>query len=70
MEPTRVVAALGPAIGRCCYEVGPEVFEALQQAVPVRPMPIDLRRVLAVRALQAGACTTLGREMVGGRDNE
>ena len=26
--PRGVVAALGPAIGRCCYEVGPEVAQA------------------------------------------
>src|SRR5579863_5347310 len=27
-QPSDVVAALGPAIGRCCYEVGPEVAQA------------------------------------------
>ncbi len=27
-RPRDVVAALGPAIGRCCYEVGPEVAQA------------------------------------------
>jgi len=27
-EPSDVVAVLGPAIGRCCYEVGPEVAQA------------------------------------------
>jgi polyphenol oxidase len=27
-QPEDVVAALGPAIGRCCYEVGPEVAQA------------------------------------------
>jgi polyphenol oxidase len=27
-EARHVVAALGPAIGRCCYEVGPEVAQA------------------------------------------
>jgi len=27
-QPGEVVAALGPAIGRCCYEVGPEVAQA------------------------------------------
>ena len=27
-RPEDVIAALGPAIGRCCYEVGPEVAQA------------------------------------------
>jgi YfiH family protein len=27
-RPEYVIAALGPAIGRCCYEVGPEVAQA------------------------------------------
>jgi YfiH family protein len=27
-RPGEVIAALGPAIGRCCYEVGPEVAQA------------------------------------------
>lgn len=27
-RPGDVIAALGPAIGRCCYEVGPEVAQA------------------------------------------
>lgn len=27
-RPSDVLAALGPAIGRCCYEVGPEVVQA------------------------------------------
>jgi YfiH family protein len=27
-RPRDVIAALGPAIGRCCYEVGPEVAQA------------------------------------------
>ena len=27
-RPQRVIAVLGPAIGRCCYEVGPEVAQA------------------------------------------
>ncbi len=47
-------AHMGPAICGSCYEVGPEVHEALDQAVPQEPCPIDLRRVLAQRALAAG----------------
>jgi YfiH family protein len=33
-RPADVVAALGPAIGRCCYEVGPEVAQAFAMQFP------------------------------------
>ncbi len=33
-EPGQVRAALGPAIGGCCYRVGPEVIEALEAVAP------------------------------------
>ena len=45
---------MGPAICGSCYEVGPEVFVAFQQAAPDAPMPIDLRHVLAERAVCYG----------------
>lgn len=45
---------LGPSICGACYEVGPEVFEALGQPVPDAPTPIDLRAVLAERAAAIG----------------
>ncbi len=45
---------LGPAICGECYEVGPEVFESFGQSPPTRPSPIDLREILAVRAVHAG----------------
>jgi len=45
---------LGPSICGDCYEVGPEVFEALAQVVPESPHPIDLRRILARRAVAQG----------------
>ncbi len=45
---------LGPAICGRCYEVGPEVFEALGLAPPPAPSPVDLRAVLAHRAVSAG----------------
>jgi hypothetical protein len=45
---------LGPAICGDCYEVGPEVFEALGLDVPDGPTPLDLRGALARRAVVAG----------------
>ena len=33
-RPADVVAAIGPAIGRCCYEVGPEVAQAFATQFP------------------------------------
>lgn len=45
---------LGPAICGRCYEVGPEVHGALGVPVPEAPLPIDLRRVLADRAVALG----------------
>lgn len=32
-RPEEILAGLGPAIGPCCYEVGPDVIEALRVAV-------------------------------------
>jgi hypothetical protein len=52
--PGDVYLHMGPAICGACYEVGPEVFAALDQATPPGPAPIDLRRVLAERAVTAG----------------
>ena len=45
---------LGPAICGDCYEVGPEVHEALGLAVPSGPEPVDVRAVLAGQAVGAG----------------
>jgi polyphenol oxidase len=45
---------LGPAICGPCYEVGPEVHEALGLPVPVRPAPVDVRAVQARQAIEAG----------------
>lgn len=52
--PEALHVHLGPAICGQCYEVGPEVFEALDQRVPSTPTPIDLRSVLSERAVRLG----------------
>ena len=44
----------GPAICGECYEVGPEVHAALGLDEPGGPAPVDLRAVLARRAVAAG----------------
>ena len=52
-------AALGPCIGRCCYEVGPEVLEAFGDLDGVaHGRMLDLRAV-AVRKLEALGVTTV-----------
>jgi copper oxidase (laccase) domain-containing protein len=53
-ERTDLLVHLGPAICGECYEVGPEVFEALKLPAPSAPEPVDLRRVMAHRASEAG----------------
>ena len=45
---------LGPSICGRCYEVGPEVHEALGDRPPPGPAPVDLAAHLARRALTAG----------------
>ena len=44
----------GPAICGRCYEVGPEVHQALRLPRPDGPEPVDLKQVLVDRAIAAG----------------
>jgi YfiH family protein len=53
-RPADLHVHLGPAICGSCYEVGPEVHEALGLSGSGGPAPVDLRAVLAGRALSAG----------------
>ena len=53
-RPEEVLLHLGPAICATCYEVGPEVFAALDLAIPEGPTPVDLRGALGVRAVARG----------------
>lgn len=74
-RPEDLRAALGPAIGECCYEVGPEVAVQFRDWLPERNgldrrTHIDLRRALRRQLLAAGleaphidlaeACTCCG----------
>lgn len=49
---------LGPAICGDCYEVGPEVHAALGLPPVAGPGPVDLRLILAARAVELGAAET------------
>jgi YfiH family protein len=40
-RPADIVAAIGPAIGQCCYEVGPEVAQAFLAQFPVAAQWFD-----------------------------
>lgn len=51
---TDLEAHLGPSICGDCYEVGPEVHEALALEVPPENQPVDLRRVLTRDLSDAG----------------
>lgn len=53
-RPETLRVHFGPSICGRCYEVGPEVFAALGQAPPDAPTPIDLRCILAERAVALG----------------
>jgi hypothetical protein len=53
-HPDELWLHLGPAICGRCYEVGPDVHEALGLSVPDANAPVDLRALLATRAVALG----------------
>jgi YfiH family protein len=66
-------AALGPCIGRCCYEVGPEVLEAFADHEGVASgRMLDLRAVAEAKLRESGvthvehvdACTSCNPELL------
>ncbi len=57
--PTREMrAVMGPSIGVCCYEVGPEVWEAVEEGTPgYRPASLsnlDIRGLVAFQLEEMG----------------
>jgi len=57
-QPTDLRVHFGPAICGACYEVGPEVHNALGLPDPGKPTPVDIRGHLAARALEMGILET------------
>jgi len=56
-HPRDVVAAIGPSIGKCCFEVGPEVaaqFRPWLPALGAGKALLDLRHVLRCQLQDAG----------------
>jgi YfiH family protein len=60
-RPSELLAAVGPGIGICCFEVGEEVVEAVAPGLPgaARPGPrgrpmLDLRAVVRARLEACG----------------
>jgi len=63
-RPEEILAAIGPAIGGCCYEVGPEVAEHFRE-IPGALFPaegtrsrLDLKTVNRRQLLEAGVRST------------
>lgn len=71
-EPKDIIAAVGPGISLCCFEVGPEVYEAFQQTFDRidecshrkedGKYMLDLKKVNEIQLLEAGA----GKVLVSG----
>jgi YfiH family protein len=62
--PENTVAAIGPGIGGCCYEVGAEVAEQLEKWAPVSRRKVDLSRVLVAQLESVGVLRS-GIEVAG-----
>jgi YfiH family protein len=63
-DPNHILAAIGPSIGNCCYEVGPEVASQFQKFFPERDdldrkTRIDLTEANRRQLLKAGVKTVI-----------
>jgi YfiH family protein len=56
-NPDHILAAIGPSIGNCCYEVGPEVASQFQKFFPERD---DLDRKTRIDLTEANRRQLLG----------
>lgn len=59
LDVTRALVHLGPAICGRCYEVGPDVYEAVTGRRVQEKILLDLRAALVDQARQAGATVTV-----------
>ena len=60
-DPDDVVAAIGPSIGGCCYEVGPDVAHQFGTWVPElghtqTPTKVDLKTINRIQLERFGVC--------------
>jgi len=60
-DPDDVVAAIGPSIGGCCYEVGPDVAHQFGTWVPElghtqTPTKVDLKTINRIQLERLGVC--------------
>jgi len=62
-KPARICGAVGPSIGPCCYEVGPEVVDAMEKSyappLPIRHTEGD-RFLIDLKALNRRALLAAG----------
>ena len=63
-DPADLLAALGPSIHACCYEIGPEIAREVAQAGHAYALQkrdgsdyLDVNRILTAQLLEAGVCT-------------
>lgn len=65
IRPRDMLAALGPAIGPCCFEVGPELLEAFEKKwgwmwtssphlVPYKERHLDLKAIARMQLVHSG----------------
>lgn len=57
-HPGEIRAVMGPSIGPCCYEVGPEVWSAVREGTPdyrpVSQVRLDIRELVSFQLREAG----------------